>query len=55
MECKVEDNYETDTFDNFIMSISNTYVQEENLDKKGKIDYTKFSPVLFEFPKYTYL
>ncbi|MBS5785196.1 MAG: flavin reductase [Clostridium sp.] len=55
MECKVEDNYETDTFDNFIMSISNTYVQEENLDEKGKIDYTKFSPVLFEFPKYTYL
>lgn len=55
MECKVEDNYETETFDNFIMSISNTYVQEENLDEKGKIDYTKFSPVLFEFPKYTYL
>lgn len=55
MECKVEDNYETDTFDNFIMSISNTYVQEENLDENGKIDYTKFSPVLFEFPNYTYL
>ena len=55
MECKVEDNYETNNFDNFIMSISNTYVQEENLDEKGKIDYTKFSPVLFEFPNYTYL
>lgn len=55
MECKVEDNYETDNFDNFIMSIENTYVQEENLDKNGKIDYTKFSPVLFEFPNYTYL
>lgn len=55
MECRVEDNYETDTFDNFIMTIDNTYVQEENLDEQGKIDYTKFSPVLFEFPKYTYL
>ena len=55
MECKVEDNYETDNFDNFIMSIANTYVQEENLDEKGKIDYTKFNPVLFEFPNYTYL
>ena len=55
MECKVEDNYETDNFDNFIMSIANTYVQEENLDENGKIDYTKFSPVLFEFPNYTYL
>lgn len=55
MECKVEDNYETDNFDNFITTISNTYVQEENLDEKGKIDYTKFNPVLFEFPNYTYL
>lgn len=55
MECKVEDNYETDNFDNFIMTIANTYVQEENLDEKGKIDYTKFNPVLFEFPNYTYL
>ena len=35
MECKVEDNYETDNFDNFIMTIANTYVQEENLDEKG--------------------
>ena len=55
MECKVEENYETETFDNFILTISNTYVQEENLDEKGKIDYTKFTPVLFEFPNYTYL
>ena len=55
MECTVVDNYETEQFDNFILKIDNTYVQEENLDENGKIDYTKFSPVLFEFPKYTYL
>lgn len=55
MECEVEENYETETFDNFICKIANTYVQEENLDEKGKIDYTKFRPVLFEFPNYTYL
>lgn len=55
MECIVEDNYETENFDNFICNIANTYVQEENLDNQGKIDYTKFSPVLFEFPNYTYL
>ena len=55
MECEVEENYETETFDNFICKIANTYVQEENLDENGKIDYTKFSPVLFEFPNYTYL
>lgn len=55
MECSVVDNYETYKFDNFILKIENTYVQEESLDKKGKIDYTKFKPVLFEFPNYTYL
>lgn len=55
MECSLIDNYETEQFDNFILKIDNTYVQEENLDENGKIDYTKFSPVLFEFPKYTYL
>lgn len=55
MECSLDDNYQTEAFDNFILKIDNTYVQEENLDENGKIDYTKFSPVLFEFPKYTYL
>ena len=28
MECEVVDNYETDTFDNFICKITNTYVDE---------------------------
>ncbi|MGN1311906.1 MAG: flavin reductase family protein [Bacilli bacterium] len=55
MECKVDDIYETDTFENFILKIENTYAQEENLNEKGKIDYTKFKPILFEFPNYTYL
>lgn len=51
---KVDDIYETDTFENFILKIENTYAQEENLNEKGKIDYTKFKPILFEFPNYTY-
>ena len=55
MECKLDDIYETDMFDNFILKIENTYVQEENLNEKEKIDYTKYKPVLFEFPNYTYL
>ena len=29
MECEVVDNYETDTFDNFICKITNTYVDDE--------------------------
>ena len=55
MECEVVDNYETDTFDNFICKITNTYVDEDCLNEKGKPDYDKLKPVLFEMPNYTYL
>lgn len=55
MECEVVDNYETETFDNFICRITNTYVEEACLNDKGKPDYEKLKPVLFEMPNYTYL
>ena len=55
MECEVVDNYETETFDNFICKITNTYVEEDCLNDKGKPDYDKLKPVLFEMPNYTYL
>lgn len=55
MECTVEDNYETNGFDNFILSIANTYADEKILDENGKIDYEKLKPVLFEMPTYQYL
>ena len=55
MECEVVDNYETETFDNFVCRIANTYVDEDCLDEKGKPDYDKLKPVLFEMPGYTYL
>lgn len=55
MECEVVDNYETDTFDNFICKITNTYVDEDCLNEKNKPDYDKLKPVLFEMPNYTYL
>lgn len=54
MECRVEDNYETEGFDNFICSIANTYADESILSS-GKIDYNVFKPILFEFPSYMYL
>ena len=41
MECEVMDNYETETFDNFICKITNTYVDEDCLNEKGKPDYDK--------------
>lgn len=53
--CTVDDVYETPGFETFICTIDATYVDEENLDERGKIDYTKVKPVLFEFPSYQYL
>lgn len=55
MECVAEDNYETKGFDNFILSIANTYADEKVLNENGKIDYGKLKPVLFEMPTYQYL
>lgn len=55
MACNVEDLYETDGFDNFILKISHTYADESILNKKDKIDYEKFKPILFEMPGYSYL
>ena len=55
MECEVEDIYDLQGFDNFICRITGTYVDEEILTGKGKIDYRKFKPALFQFPTYEYL
>lgn len=55
MECEVVDNYETETFDNFICKISDTYVEEAMLNENDKVDYNKLKPVLFEMPTYSYL
>lgn len=55
LECEVVDNYETDTFDNFVLKIDATYVEEDKLDENGKPDYEKIAPVLFEFPTYSYV
>lgn len=55
LECEVVDNYETDTFDNFILKINATYVEESKLNDAGKPDYEKIAPVLFEFPNYNYI
>ena len=55
MECNVEDIFETESFDNFICSIVNTYAAPEVLDSEGKLDYTQLKPVLFEFPTYSYI
>lgn len=55
MECSVEDNYETGTFDNFILKIERTFAEESILNDDGKIDYRKLKPILFEMPTYEYV
>lgn len=55
MECSVEDIYETNGFDNFILKIDHTYIEETILNEAGKIDFDVYKPILFEMPGYTYL
>lgn len=55
LECAVDDIYDSEGFDNFILKIQNTYAEESILKENGKIDYQKLSPVLFDMPNYEYL
>ena len=55
MTCRVEQMITVGAFHNYILKPVHTYVQEENLDVCGKIDYEKVSPVLFEFQSAQYL
>lgn len=55
IECRLEDIYETPGFENFILVPVHTYVKDEILNDKDKIDYHKLKPILFEFPTYEYL
>lgn len=55
MECKVVDVYETPGFESFICSIGHTYAEADVLNAKGRIDYGKLKPILFEMPTYEYL
>jgi len=55
MECNVEDIYETEGFDNFICSVATTYATPSIIDNKGRLDYSRLKPVLFEFPSYSYI
>jgi len=55
MECEVIDTYEIDGFKNYICTVLNTYVEDAMLDEKGRPDYARLKPVLFEMPTYKYL
>ncbi|MEE8885041.1 MAG: flavin reductase family protein [Eubacteriales bacterium] len=55
MTCRVEQMVPVGNFHNYILKPVHTYVQEECLNERGKIDYEKVSPVLFEFQSAQYL
>ncbi|MGI6032118.1 MAG: flavin reductase family protein [Coriobacteriales bacterium] len=55
MTCRVIDQVDVGEFSNFILEPVHTYVQEECLNDKGKIDYVKVDPLLFEFQSAKYL
>ena len=54
MECEVYQNVETEGFDNFILDIKATWVQDDLLTD-GKIDSSKVGAVLFDGPTYSYV
>ncbi|HEX3078019.1 MAG TPA: flavin reductase family protein [Lachnospiraceae bacterium] len=55
MECEVIDMFETNGYENFILKVVHTHVEEDKLDEDGKINYEKVRPILFEMPTQTYL
>lgn len=55
MEVEVVDNYKIDNFNNLICKVNNTYVNDAMIDEKGKPDWGKVKPVLFEMPSYKYI
>ncbi|AGK95769.1 flavin reductase family protein [Clostridium pasteurianum] len=55
MECELVDIYDTKDYDNFILKVVHTHVEEHAIDKSGKVDYQKLRPVLFEKLTRTYL
>lgn len=55
MECEVVDNYETKSYNHFILKVVHTHAEEDVLSENGKIDYEKVRPILFEMPTRTYL
>lgn len=55
MTCRVVDTIEVGNFRNYILKPIHTYVQEEYLNERNKVQYDKMRPVLFEFQNAQYL
>ena len=55
MTCRIIKTVEVGSFHNYILQPVHTYVQEEYINEKGKIDYASMKPILFEFQNLNYL
>lgn len=55
MEVEMLDDYKIDNFDNIVCKVNATYVNDSMIDEKGKPDWSKVKPVLFEMPSYKYI
>lgn len=55
MECTMVDDYKIEPFDNIVCIVDNTYVNKDMTDAKGKPDWSKIKPILFEMPSYKYI
>lgn len=55
MECELIDVYDSSGYDNFVLKVVHTHVEEDVLNENGKIDYQKVKPLLFEMPNKLYL
>lgn len=55
MACEVVDSFEVGNFTNYICNPLHTFVWEECVTERGKIDYEAVAPVLFEFQSAQYL
>jgi flavin reductase (DIM6/NTAB) family NADH-FMN oxidoreductase RutF len=54
MECELVDIYDTGNYENFILKVVHTHVEEYALTDDGKINYEKVNPLLFEMPTQSY-
>ncbi len=54
MECRIEDIYDKNGHYLFFCKVVNTYADEQFINAKGKLDYNKLKPILFE-PSFNYL
>lgn len=55
MEGRITEIFENETHCMYVVIPENTYVREDVLDERGKIDFPKIKPLLFEMPYRRYI